>query len=100
MKIKYGSIPDSQFEDFRKRLHAWVHWCFFYAEKQDPKLDHYFEKIQKKILGFNELLNCSDMVIELMTVLEAARFEYSQAQHKTETYRQFILNAHEIIDRL
>jgi len=98
MKYKYGVLPDEQFEAYKKRIHSLVHWLLIYAEEENPILDGYFDKVQYKLNGLNELLNYPTQMIEIMNLIESARIEYKKENHNYKVYRKIILDAHELID--
>lgn len=97
---KYGEFTDDQFEAFKKNLHRWVHWCLIYAEEQSNTLDPYMIKIQKKFQALNSVLYYDAKVVEIITLLEAARIEYRDNGYKTPLFRKLILDTHEIIDHV
>ena len=98
MKYKYGTYPDEQFDSYKKRMHSLIHWLLIYAEEDNPILDKYFEKVQIKLDGLNELLNHPTQIIEIMNLVESARIEYGRDNHSHKAYRKIILDAHELID--
>lgn len=97
---KYGEYTEQQFEAFKKKLHKWVHWCLIYAESSAQDLLPYINKVQKKFNGLNDLLLDDPNVVEIMTLIEAARIEFEETQDKTPLFRKYILDAHEIIDMI
>lgn len=97
---KYGDFSEEQFSAFKEKLHRWVHWCLVYAEEQSPTLDSYMVKVQRKFNGLNSILYYDSKIVEIMTLLEAARIEYQEKGCKTPSFRKFILDAHEIIDHV
>lgn len=89
-----------QFDEFKKRMHSWIHWGLIYADEKSDQLDEYLQKILVKINALNELLEYNEKVVEIMVNLEAARVEYAEKGKKTSLFRRLILEAHETLDRV
>lgn len=100
MKYKYGEYPKSQFHDYKKRMHAWVHWLLIYAEEQESLLDTYFDSVQLKMDGLNSLLGYPTQLIEIMNLIESAKIEFNKKNYSHKVYRKLILNIHELIDKI
>ena len=100
MNYKYGTYPNEQFEDYKKRLHSLIHWLLIYAEENNSILDSYFEKVQFKLDGLNELINYPTQMVEIMNLVEAARIEFNKPNYNHEIYRKTILDIHDLIDKL
>lgn len=100
MKNKYGNFSDEQFAQYKKRLHGLIHWLLIYAEDDNPNIEHYFDKVQIKLDGLNELLLFPAQIVEIMSLVEAARIEWNKESYRHEVYRKLILDAHELIDSL
>lgn len=98
MKTKYGQIPDTQFNDYKQHLHSLVHWFLVYADTDDPALPGYFEKVQYKLIGLNELLGYPEQILEIMNLLESARLEYMKPKRNHKLYRRTILDMHSLVD--
>ncbi len=100
MQYKYGIYPNEQFDDYKQRIHSWIHWLLIYAERQDPTLNMYFEKLQYKLDGLNELINYPTQLIEIMNLVESAKIEYNKENYSHRIYRKIILDIHELIDNI
>jgi uncharacterized iron-regulated protein len=109
MKNKYGTFTDNQFDGYKKRLHSLVHWLLIYAEENYSILDNYFEKVQYKMIGLNELLEDNPTIVEIMVLIESARKESqtekfkqikTKEEFKNSSYRKAILDIHQLIDKL
>lgn len=100
MDYKYGVYPSKQFKDYKKRLHSLIHWLLIYAEENSSILDSYFEKVQFKLDGLNELINYPPQLVEIMNLIEAARLEFHKENYNHELYRKTILDIHDLIDKL
>lgn len=100
MKYKYGEYPKEQFHDYKKRLHSLVHWLLIYAEEDTDILDDYFEKVQYKLNGLNELISYPTQLVEIMNLIESAKIEYNKGNYNHDIYRKTILDIHELIDRI
>lgn len=100
MKYKYGTYPDEQFNGYKKRLHSLVHWLLIYAEENNSILNSYFEKVQYKLDGLNELINYPTQLVEIMNLIESAKIEFNRENYNFEIYRKTILDIHDLIDKL
>lgn len=100
MQYKYGTYPDGQFDGYKKRLHSLVHWLLIYAEENNSILNSYFDKVQFKLDGLNELINYPTQLIEIMNLIESARIEFNKENYNFEIYRKTILDVHDLIDKL
>ena len=100
MKYKYGEYPDTQVHDYKKRLHALVHWLLIYKEENNDVLEQYFEKVQDKLNGFNELIGYPVIMVDIMNLVETARLESIKEDFDHKKYRSLILDTHSLIDKL
>lgn len=100
MEYKYGEMPKEQFHEYKKRLHSLVHWLLIYAENNNPILDDYFVKVQYKLNGLNELINYPSQMVEIMNLVESAKFEYKKENYNFNLYRKTVLDIHELIDKI
>lgn len=100
MKYKYGNYPEQQVHGYKKRLHSLVHWLLIYAEEKNPNLNNYFDSVQYKFEGFNELMCYPTQIVEIMNYIESARIEYGKDDYSHERYRKTILDVHDLIDKL
>lgn len=100
MKYKYGNYPSYQVDSYKRRIHSLIHWLLIYKEENDKILDRYFETVQYKLDGFNELMLHPVCMLEIMTLVESARLEFNKTNCNHENYRKIILDIHSLIDRL
>lgn len=100
MQYKYGNYSKEQIHDYKKKLHSLVHWLLIYKEQDNDILKGYFDIVQKKLDGFNELMNHPPQIVEVMNLIESARLESESDNYSHKTYRSFILDAHDLIDEL
>lgn len=99
-KYKYGYYEVKQFSDYKKRIHSLVHWLLIYADDNDPILKDYFDTVQYKLNGLNELLNYPTQLIEIMNLIESAKSEYNKDDYDHKRYRKTILDVHDLIDKI
>lgn len=101
MHHKYGSYPKNQFHDYKKRMHSLVHWLLIYAENEDKSyVNNYFQIVQERINGLNELLDFPVQIIEIMSFIESAKIELNKDDYCHNKYRKIIFDVHELIDRI
>ncbi|WP_346961254.1 hypothetical protein [Clostridium sp.] len=100
MKYKYGYYPSFQVHDYKKKIHSLIHWLLIYKEENEGILNRYFEAVQYKLNGFNELMGYPTQMIEIMNLIESARNEFNKENCNNQLYRHTILDIHALIDRL
>ena len=100
MEYKYGVYPSTQFHEYKKRMHNLIHWLLIYAEEKNPCLNDYFNKVQYKLDGLNELIKHPAQLIEIMNLVESAKIEYNKPDYSHKVYRKIILDIHELIDKI
>lgn len=100
MKYKYGEYTREQFHDYKKRMHSLIHWLLIYAEENESNLNNYFNKVQYKLNGLNELINYPVQLVEIMNLVESAKIEYNKINYDHSVYRKIILDIHELIDKI
>lgn len=79
-------------------MHSWVHFLLIYAEQKTDILDNYFDIIQTRLNGLNELLQYPSQLIEIMNLVESARLEFNSSEYRHAKYRKLILDIHDLID--
>ncbi len=100
MKCKYSHISNQQKMDYAKALHRDIHWLLIYKENGYDKLDVYFSSILFKLGGLNSLLHHPQEMIEVLSLLEAARMECDKSDCDFRAYRKAILDAQSLIDTI
>lgn len=101
MLYKYGNYPNYQIHDYKKKIHSLVHWLLIYKEENDNILEKYFDTVQYKLNGFNELMQYPTQIVEIMNLIESARLEFEKKEQcNHELYRRTILDIHGLIDKL
>lgn len=98
MKFKYGEFSDKQISCFSSHLHSMIHWLLVYAEEGDKSLPNYFEKLQIKLAGINNLFDTNGDMVQLMALIESAKLIYVTEPFDWRQYRKMILDAHSVID--
>lgn len=78
MNTIYGHFDDTQFEEYKEKLHKEMFWLLLY---KDPKtkdefknvdFEKYFINLMKKIDGLNALLSYPVEIVSIMSLLQAA----------------------------
>lgn len=100
MRYTYGNYPDYQIHGYKKKIHSLIHWLLIYKEENQSILNRYFETVQYKLDGFNELMLYPEPMIEIMNLVESARLEFNKSNCNHENYRRIILDIHSLIDKL
>lgn len=98
--MRYGVLPDAEFEDYKERLHSLIHLLLVYQDENNPDLSQYFEKVQAKLAGLSSLLQEEPLCVELMVLIESARVMLEGSDFNPKLYRKMILDSHELIDRI
>ena len=106
MMHRYGNFPDSQFNQYKKKLHKDLFWLLLYKDPktseqfQNVNFDKYFVGLMRKIDGLNDLLMNPVELIEIMSLLQAAYKETSYEFFDFSVYRKLILDAHSLVDKI
>ena len=106
MNYLYGKFSEEQITDFKDKLHKKLFWLLLY---KDPKtaqnyknvdFKKYFINLMKEIDGLNELLFYPTPIIEICCKLQAAYKESCNEQFDYQAYRKFVLDAHNLVDKI
>lgn len=98
----YGKITQEQLDDFKKRLHSKVHWLLIYKESDDFAVDYdfYYTELMNYIGKAGEVLRQDSVALEILTILTMAYEETTRDEFDYKRYRHYVLEAHNLIDRL
>lgn len=106
MEYLYGKFSDAQVAEFKSKLHKKLFWLLLY---KDPKtaqnytsvdFPKYFVNLMKEIDGLNELLCYPEPIIDICCKLQAAYRESCNEQFDYQVYRKFVLDAHNLVDKI
>ena len=108
MKYKYGNFSDAQIKETAKNMHNEIHKLLLYKDSRisDPIFDSpsdfeaYFDNLLLRYGGLNELIESPPVMVEFMSVLQAALTEYHKDKFSFHTYRKLILDAHELLKEM
>lgn len=106
MVSKYGDFTNEQWAEYRERLHKKMFWLILYKDPEtngeygDIDFDRYFENLMKELNGLSDLLLSPDGLLEMLSILEAAYIESKKENFNYRTYRKFVLDAHNLLDRI
>lgn len=106
MEHKYGAFPDTQFEQYRIKLHKDLFYLLLYKDPKtsdqfaDVNFDKYFVGLMQKINGLNELFLHPSEMIEMMALLEASYMLTKEKDFQYSLYRKLILDAHNLVDKI
>lgn len=100
MKHNYGDFTVKQVSDYKKSLHASVHWLLIYKEEEYEFLDKYFTSLLTKISGLNKIFIDDKAILKLMVAIQSAKDESEKDDCDFKLYRKIILDAHSLIDEI
>lgn len=100
MKTTYGYISQTQIAEHKEQLHKSVHRLLTYKEENYPQLNTYISTLLFKINGLNMVLKEPPEMLELLSLLQAAKNELEKKDFSFYWYRKFVLDAHSIIDKI
>lgn len=100
MKTKYGNIETSQIIKHKEVLQKDVFKLLWMKEENYPQLDTYFSSILWKLTGYNSIFNNQTIMIDIISILEAARIEANKENYSHRKYRKAILDSMSLIDKL
>lgn len=91
----------AQIDDLKKKLHSKIHWLLIYKEADDCQFfKEYFDNLIKYIYALNSIFNKNATIIELLTTLQIAYDETLREDFTFKNYRKYVLDAHNIVDKL
>lgn len=98
----YGKISVEQLTDFKRWLHSKIHWLLVYKESEefDVNLNDYFLEVMRLIGSAGEVLKQDSISLQILTLLNRAKTEAESEDYSHERYRHYILEAHNLVDRL
>lgn len=101
MHGKYGEFSITQIEEYKKKLHSKIHWLLIYKESgDDESINTYFENLMRYVSSLNIVFDDNPLIIELLTNLQMAFDENTKSNCNFKIYRKYILDSHNIIDKL
>lgn len=101
IKHRYGTFQSDQFAEYsNKTLHSMIHFLLIYAEQNKDLLNNYFQIVQYKLNGLNELLEYPSVMVEMMALVESAKLEFHSPDYSHTRYRKLVLDLHDLADRL
>lgn len=106
LETKYGIFDKKQIEEYKDKLHKKLFWLLVYKDPKTCKkyenvnFKKYFTFLMKEIDGLNEVLLYPEVIVELMSLLEAAFIETESLNFNYAAYRKLILDAHSLVDLL
>lgn len=106
ISMLYGQFSEEQFDKWITSLHKKIFQLLLY---KDPKtcdkyknvnFDKYYESLVDNLNAMNELLSHSEVIVEVITNLEAAFLETKQEDFLYVKYRKYILDAQSLVDKI
>ena len=105
MKTIYGNFSKEQIDKYKDRLHSKLFQLLLYKDpetkdKYNVNFEEYFSGVMHSIDGLNELLFYPEVIVELMSNLEAAFMETRKENFDYKVYRKLVLDAHALVDHI
>lgn len=106
MDTLYGTFDANQFGEYKRKLHSKMFWLLLYKDPttcdkyENVSFDKYFDSLMREINGLNDVLMRPPELIEVMSLLRAAYNESLAEPFNYRTYRKFVLDAHNALDRI
>lgn len=106
IKTLYGGLSDEQFIKWIDQLHRKIFWLLIYKDPcNGDKYIHvdyekYFESVMDNLAGMNKLISGSEVMLELMTMLEASHIETQKTDYDFRRFRKYILDSEALVDKL
>ena len=100
MKHLYGHFTEEQIKNEKRKLHSAIHWLLIYKEQEYLQLDAYFKSLLYKISGLNSLLGNQEILVDILSLLQAAKDENLKTDCDNKIYRKLILDTHDLIDKI
>lgn len=104
----YGEFSDEQMKANAKLLHAECHKLLVYKDENiteknfanDAEFMTYFHNLLERIGGMNTLLGEPDMMVSLMSTLQAAYDMCNGDNYDYRRFRRLILDSHGILTQM
>lgn len=97
----YGDIDEKCLNDYKKKLHSKIHWLLIYKESDDCLyFKDYFNSLLRYINALNNVLDKNAIIMDLLVTLQMAYDESNKKDYSYKTYRKYVLDAHNIVDKL
>lgn len=100
MDTKFGKIPQIQWDNYKISLAKAVFLPLPFYEDNYEQLEEYFDSLLLQLYGLNELLQCHEDVITVITLLEGAKHELHKKDFNIKVYRKSILDAFNLIKKV
>ena len=105
MKTIYGNFSKEQIDKYKDRLHSKLFQLLLYKDpetkdKYNVNFEKYFSGVMHSIDGLNELLFYPEVIVEVMSNLEAAFMETRKENFDYKVYRKLVLDAHALVDHI
>ena len=98
MNYKYGVYPSEQIKDLKQTMRKRIFFLLLCADKSVEEYENVdipsaINNLLVEFDGLNELLNYPEELVEVMSMLTAARKEYISESYNYSEYRRLILGA-------
>ena len=98
MDYKYGVYPSTQIKDLKQVMRKRIFFLLLCADKsvkeyEDIDIPSAINNLLIEFDGLNELLGYPEELVEIMSMLVAARKEYTSNNYEYSEYRRLILGA-------
>lgn len=88
METKYGNIPSSSFEKYRKSMIDKIWLLIPLKEEGCATLDSYIERVNRELSGMmNCLVNHEEYIMTVMCLLENLKTEENFKTYKHDVFR-------------
>ena len=84
----YAEVPPSQIAAEKQYLISAIFKLLPYKQENYEYLNHYFESVLQRLIGFNKISGFQPEVITIMSLLE-----YARGENDFSKYRKAILDA-------
>lgn len=99
MKYKYGEFSDTQISQTKINIRKSIFFLLLCVDPgkkykfQDIDVNKAFEGLLYKLGGMNDVLYEPPELVDVISLLKAAQFEYNSENFNFKTYRKDILDA-------
>lgn len=105
MRYLYGHFSHKQLDKAVRAMHRDIHKLLIYKDnsieaknfESDVAFLTFFKKVMYRFGGTKTLFNNNEIMVSLMSTLQAAMDEIESDNYDWETYRRAILDAHEYV---
>ena len=99
MEHRYGEFTQEQIAETKEKMRKQIFFLLLIAdpvnaeEYDNVDINEAFQNILKEFGGLNDLLNYPQELVDVLSLVNAAKIEFNSRNYNWKTYRKLILDA-------